>query len=149
MKRIVKLVTWYAVMCLSGGVGAYMFYSTTVELILSDNDLTGGNMAASYALMLALKYPVLYMMIIFFLVAGAIGIVCLKRKDHIDFFITDQGKAEIILYSVLQLILVVILLDGVFNRIIKEIVSMLVLSICLYFSMVWIGNIHKFLKDMG
>ena len=43
------------------------------------------------------------------------------------------------------MILVVITLDGVFNRNINEIVSMLVLSICLYFSMVWIGNIRKFL----
>ena len=81
MKRIIKLITWYAVMCLSGG-------------------------------------------------AGAVGIVCLKGKDRINF-------------------LSPIRLDGVFNRNINEIVSMLVLSICLYFSMVWIGNIHKFLKDMG
>ena len=57
-----------------------------------------------------------------------------------------QGKAEIIVYGVLQLCLLVLMVfgSGVYHAV--QIFATVLLSVFLYMCVVWAGNIHRFVK---
>ncbi len=148
MKQIIKKLIWYIIMCLSGFVGAYILYHTMIQNILSDENMARGNVTAGYGLLLLLKYPILYIMIIIFLFIGIVGFVCIDRKEKADFRLTHQRKLEIILYNISQIFLLICMLNEIFERNICGFFSMLLLSVCSYTSAIWIGNIHNFLCDI-
>lgn len=130
---------------LCGFAGMDLLYRMTVQSVTAA-DPEKVNLSASYGMVLALRYPVLCAMIIFFAVFGVIGYVCIGRNSTMEIRINHQGKAEIIVYGVLQLCLLVLMVfgSGVYHAV--QIFATVLLSVSLYMCVVWAGNIHRFVK---
>ena len=111
MGEKLKKIIWYMITVLCGFAGMDLLYRMTVQSVTAA-DPEKVNLSASYGMVLALRYPVLCAMIIFFAVFGVIGYVCIGRNGAMEIRMNHQGKAEIIVYGVLQLCLLVLMVFG-------------------------------------
>jgi len=140
MGEKLKKIIWYMITVLCGFAGMDLLYRMTVQSVTAA-DPEKVNLSASYGMVLALRYPVLCAMIIFFAVFGVIGYVCIGRNGAMEIRMNHQGKAEIIVYGVLQLCLLVLM---VYHAV--QIFATVLLSVSLYMCVIWAGNIHRFVK---
>ena len=145
MGEKLKKIIWYMITVLCGFAGMVVLFRITVQSVRSA-DAYKVILSASYGMVLALRYPVLCAMIIFFAVFGVIGYVCIGRNGAMEIRMNHQGKAEIIVYGVLQLCLLVLMVfgSGVYHAV--QIFATVLLSVSLYMCVVWAGNIHRFVK---
>ena len=130
---------------LCGFAGMDLLYRMTVQSVTAA-DPEKVNLSASYGMVLALRYPVLCAMIIFFAAFGVIHYVGIMRKSAMELRRNNEGKEEIIVYEVLQLSLLVLMVfgSGVYHAV--QIFATVLLSVSLYMCVVWAGNIHRFVK---
>lgn len=76
MGEKLKKIIWYMITVLCGFAGMDLLYRMTVQSVTAA-DPEKVNLSASYGMVLALRYPVLCTMIVFFVVFGVIGYVCI------------------------------------------------------------------------
>ena len=145
MRQEFKKIIWYMITVLCGFAGMDLLYRMTEQSILAA-DPEKVNLSASYGMVMAVRYPVLCAMIVFFAVFGVIGYVCIGRNSAMEIRMNHQGKAEILVYGVLQLCLLVLMVfgSGVYHAV--QILATVLLSVSLYMCVIWAGNIHRFVK---
>ena len=145
MRQEFKKIIWYMIAVLCGFAGMDLLYRMTEQSILAA-DPEKVNLSASYGMVMAVRYPVLCAMIVFFAVFGVIGYVCIGRNSAMEIRMNHQGKAEIIVYGVFQLCLLVLMVfgSGVYHAV--QILATVLLSVSLYMCVIWAGNIHRFVK---
>lgn len=145
MGEKLKKIIWYMIAVLCGFAGMDLLYRMTEQSVLAA-DPEEVNLSASYGMVLALRYPVLCAMIIFFAVFGVIGYVCIGRNSAMEIRMNHHGKAEIIVYGIFQLFLLVLMVfgSGVYHAV--QILATVLLSVSLYMCVIWAGNIHRFVK---
>lgn len=145
MRQEFKKIIWYMITVLCGFAGMDLLYRMTEQSILAA-DPEKVNLSASYGMVMAVRYPVLCAMIVFFAVFGVIGYVCIGRNSAMEIRMNHQGKAEIIVYGVFQLCLLVLMVfgSGVYHAV--QILATVLLSVSLYMCVIWAGNIRRFVK---
>ncbi len=145
MRQEFKKIIWYMITVLCGFAGMDLLYRMTEQSILAA-DPEKVNLSASYGMVMAVRYPVLCAMIVFFAVFGVIGYVCIGRKCVMEIRLNHYGKAEVLVYVVLQLCLLVLMVfgSGVYHAV--QILATVLLSVSLYMCVIWAGNIRRFVK---
>lgn len=146
MGEKLKKIIWYMITVLCGFAGMDLLYRMTVQSVTAA-DPEEVNVSASYGMVMAVRYPVLCAMIVFFAVFGVMGYVCIGRKCVMEIRLNHYGKAEILVYGVLQLCLLVLMVfgSGVYHAV--QILATVLLSVSLYMCVIWAGNIRRFVKS--
>lgn len=139
MKRTEKIIC-YVLMCVSSFSGMYMLYETVLREVSSWEG--GLNASAAFGLTLLLKYPVLFLMILGFIVMGGVGFFCIGSVKPMQLRLRCQKLPEIVFYGVVQIGFLLLTIDRVHFGDWYGAASFIPLSVALYLLVVWIGNIH-------